>query len=58
LSKCWLNNLSFQENGQFSQKLYENYLRSVGMTNQGLIASLRQDHALKMISSTLMIMLW
>lgn len=45
---------SFQENGQFSQKLYENYLRSVGMTNQGLIASLRQDHALKMISSTLM----
>ncbi|MDU2409175.1 MAG: SurA N-terminal domain-containing protein, partial [Acinetobacter junii] len=45
---------SFQENGQFSQKLYENYLRSVGMTNQGLVASLRQDHALKMISSTLM----
>ena len=45
---------SFQENGQFSQKLYENYLRSVGMTNQALIASLRQDHALKMISSTLL----
>ena len=45
---------SFQENGQFSQKLYENYLRSVGMTNQALIASLRQDHALKMMSSTLM----
>ena len=45
---------SFQENGKFSQQLYENYLRSVGMTNQGLIASLRQDHALKMISTTLM----
>jgi peptidyl-prolyl cis-trans isomerase D len=45
---------TFQENGQFSQKLYENYLRSVGMTNQALITSLRQDHALKMISSTLM----
>lgn len=44
----------FQDNGQFSQKLYENYLRSAGMTNQGLIASLRQDHALKMISSSLM----
>lgn len=45
---------SFQENGKFSQKLYENYLRSVGMTNQALIASLRQDHASKMISSTLL----
>ncbi|EPG38172.1 SurA N-terminal domain-containing protein [Acinetobacter colistiniresistens] len=45
---------SFQENGQFSQTLYENYLRSVGMTNQALIASLRQDHALKMISTSLM----
>ena len=38
----------------FSQKLYENYLRSQGMTNQALIASLRQEHALKMISSTLL----
>ncbi|ENX16034.1 hypothetical protein F895_01623 [Acinetobacter sp. CIP 64.2] len=45
---------SFQENGQFSKTLYENYLRSVGMTNQALIASLRQDHALKMISTSLM----
>lgn len=43
---------SLQENGQFSQKLYENYLRSIGMTSQGLIASLRQDHALKMLTST------
>lgn len=45
---------SFQENGKFSEQLYGNYLRSVGMTNQSLLASLRQDHALKMISSTLM----
>lgn len=45
---------SFQQNGQFSQQLYENYLRSVGLTNQVLISSLRQDHALKMISSSLM----
>ncbi|WP_109439887.1 SurA N-terminal domain-containing protein [Acinetobacter haemolyticus] len=45
---------SFQQNGQFSQQLYENYLRSVGLTNQALISSLRQDHALKMISSSLM----
>ncbi|MBJ8416998.1 SurA N-terminal domain-containing protein [Acinetobacter courvalinii] len=45
---------SFQENGKFSQTLYENYLRSVGMTNQALISSLRQDHALKMISTSLM----
>ncbi|MBJ9935992.1 SurA N-terminal domain-containing protein [Acinetobacter pittii] len=43
---------SLQENGQFSQKLYENYLRSIGMTSQGLISSLRQDHALKMLTST------
>lgn len=43
---------SFQENGKFSQNLYANYLRSVGMTNQTLIASLRQDHALKMLMST------
>ncbi len=43
---------SLQENGQFSQKLYENYLRSIGMTSQALIASLRQDHALKMLTST------
>jgi len=38
---------SFQENGKFSETLYSNYLRSVGMTSQALIASLRQDHALK-----------
>ena len=43
---------SFQQNGQFSQTLYENYLRSVGLTSQGLIANLRQDHALKMLNST------
>ena len=44
---------SFQENGKFSQTLYENYLRSVGMTSQALIASLRQDHALKMLTSSI-----
>ncbi|MEG0483471.1 MAG: peptidylprolyl isomerase, partial [Acinetobacter sp.] len=43
---------SFQENGKFSQTLYANYLRSVGMTNQTLIANLRQDHALKMLMGT------
>lgn len=43
---------SFQENGQFSETLYANYLRSVGMTSQSLIANLRQDHALKMLSNS------
>ncbi|MFV5491371.1 SurA N-terminal domain-containing protein [Acinetobacter sp. ASP199] len=43
---------SFQQNGQFSNALYENYLRSVGMNSQQLIAGLRTDHALKMLSST------
>lgn len=43
---------SFQENGKFSETLYSNYLRSVGMTSQALIASLRQDHALKMLTSS------
>ena len=45
---------SFQENGKFSESLYSNYLRSVGMTSQALIANLRQDHALKMLTSTFM----
>ncbi|MFH7766535.1 SurA N-terminal domain-containing protein [Acinetobacter sp. BSP-28] len=45
---------SFQENGKFSEALYSNYLRSVGMTSQALIANLRQDHALKMLTSTFM----
>ncbi|TSH73953.1 peptidylprolyl isomerase [Acinetobacter sp. RF15A] len=43
---------TFQQNGQFSQALYENYLKSIGMTNNALIESLRTDHALKMLSST------
>ncbi|CAB1212579.1 SurA N-terminal domain-containing protein [Acinetobacter bouvetii] len=43
---------SFQENGKFSENLYSNYLRSVGMTSQALIANLRKDHALKMLTST------
>ncbi|WP_273779191.1 peptidylprolyl isomerase [Acinetobacter sp. GSS19] len=45
---------SFQENGKFSNALYENYLRSVGMTSQALIANLRADHALKMLTSTVL----
>ncbi|WP_407304357.1 SurA N-terminal domain-containing protein [Acinetobacter sp.] len=45
---------NFQENGKFSESLYANYLRSVGMTSQALIANLRQDHALKMLTSTFM----
>jgi len=43
---------SLQENGKFSQVLYENYLRSIGMTSQSLIANLRSDHALKMLMGT------
>ena len=43
---------NFQENGKFSETLYANYLRSVGMTNDALIVNLRQDHALKMLTST------
>lgn len=43
---------SFQENGKFSQPLYENYLRSVGITSSALIANLRQDHALQMLMGT------
>jgi peptidyl-prolyl cis-trans isomerase D len=43
---------SFQQDGKFSEALYAQYLQSVGMTSQALIAGLRQDHALKMLSST------
>ncbi len=45
---------SFQENGKFSNALYENYLRSVGMNSQALIANLRTDHALKMLTSSVL----
>ncbi len=45
---------SFQQNGQFSKELYANYLKSIGMTNSAFIESLRNDHALKMLSSTFM----
>ena len=45
---------SLQENGKFSEALYANYLKSVGLTSQALIESLRQDHALKMMTSTFM----
>ncbi|NHB57420.1 peptidylprolyl isomerase [Acinetobacter sp. 194] len=42
---------SLQVDGVFSKTAYENYLRSIGMTSQALIANLRQDHALKILSS-------
>ena len=45
---------SFQENGKFSDKLYEQYLVNAGMTSDMLINNLREDHALKMLSSTVM----
>lgn len=44
---------SLQVDGKFSQKAYENYLRSIGMTSQALIANLRQEHALKMLKTTI-----
>ncbi|WOE31923.1 MULTISPECIES: SurA N-terminal domain-containing protein [unclassified Acinetobacter] len=44
---------SFQQNGQFSQALYAQYLKSQGFPNsETFIANIRQDHALKMLSST------
>ncbi|WP_179990813.1 SurA N-terminal domain-containing protein [Acinetobacter sp. YH1901141] len=43
---------NFQQDGKFSESLYANYLQSVGMTNQALVANLRQDHALKMLSAS------
>nr|WP_174505814.1 SurA N-terminal domain-containing protein [Acinetobacter sp. Marseille-Q1620] len=45
---------NFQEGGKFSEALYANYLRSVGMTSDALIDNLRQDHALKMLSSSIL----
>ncbi|PWB14757.1 peptidylprolyl isomerase [Acinetobacter sp. AM] len=45
---------SLQENGKFSEALYANYLKSVGLTSQVLIENLRQDHALKMMTSMVM----
>ena len=44
---------SLQVGGKFDQKTYENYLRSIGMTSQALIENLRQDHGLKMLTSTI-----
>ena len=45
---------SFQENGKFSEALYARYLQSIGMTSQALIAGLRDDHALKILSSAIL----
>ncbi|MCH4242681.1 SurA N-terminal domain-containing protein [Acinetobacter gerneri] len=44
----------FQQGGKFSEALYENYLRNNGLKSQGLIDNIRQDHALKMLSTTIM----
>ncbi|WP_179998073.1 SurA N-terminal domain-containing protein [Acinetobacter sp. YH12239] len=44
---------SLQVDGKFSQQAYENYLRSINMTSQGLIQNLRQDHALQMLVSSI-----
>ena len=44
---------SFQSNGQFSKELFAQYLKGQGFPNsETFIAGIRQDHALKMISST------
>lgn len=45
---------TFQENGKFSNKLYEQYLVNAGMTSDVLINNLREDHALKMLSGSVM----
>lgn len=42
----------FQVNGQFSNEVFGNYLRSKGLTKESLIANIRQDHSLKMLSGT------
>ena len=44
---------TLQVDGKFSKQAYENYLRSVGTTSQGLIQNLRQDHALQMLVSSI-----
>lgn len=43
----------FQVNGKFSNELFGNYLKNRGITKDMLIANLRQDHALKMLSGTI-----
>ncbi len=43
---------NFQVDGKFSETMYANYLKSVGMTSQALVQNLRQDHALKMLSTS------
>ncbi|MHA3054398.1 peptidylprolyl isomerase [Acinetobacter sp. ANC 4633] len=43
----------FQVNGKFSDEAFGRYLRSSGMTKEALIANLRKDQALKMLSGTI-----
>lgn len=45
---------SLQENGKFSEKLFNQYLASQGISGPALINNLRQDHAIKMLQSTVM----
>ena len=46
---------SFQENGQFSKAMYEQYLSQMGFPNsESFLQNLRQDHALKMMTTSLM----
>lgn len=42
----------FQENGQFSQKLFENYLRTNGLNRATLVANIRDSQAVQLLSST------
>ncbi|SDB88042.1 SurA N-terminal domain-containing protein [Acinetobacter boissieri] len=42
----------FQVNGKFSNEVFGNYLRSRGITKEALLANLKQDHALKMLTAT------
>ncbi len=44
---------SFQKDGQFSEELFANYLRSQGFPNsQSFIMNIRQDHALKNLTAS------
>ena len=45
---------SLQENGQFSKALFDRYLNSIGVSAPTFINNLRQDHAVKMLQSTIM----
>lgn len=52
LEKMIAQQPSLQTDGKFSNTLYENYLRSVGLTTAELLENLRKDHSLKMLVSS------